>query len=735
MTNIEKLRFKPRARIIRTIGDQLISGSEAAIIELVKNSYDADATRVDIAFFPPLSAGAGRISVSDDGHGMSIDDIQLKWMEPATSSKVAKRKTPKYNRTMMGSKGIGRFAAAKLGQVMSLTSTVQSGSEYDAILIPELDWAIFNDDAYLADIEIDFLQQKSSGPTGTIIEILGLNEAWTKPKFERLYAELRRLLSPFIQDHENNDFAIFLDLSRCTAEVCGFNGSEIVGSGIEENAAEADKATSQRVLPFPVLSASDYELKGNFDKDGRFDGTFQVRRAGRAPVPIQIDVPIGEEEVSPGAFEVQLSVFDREDAALRSNMAAAGMGDLSASQARKLLDNVAGGVAIYRDGFRIRPYGDPKNDWLILDSRRVQDPSFKIGHNQVAGFISIGSLEESGLIEKSSREGFEENGAFRRLTRLVTTLLSRVVEPGRYDFRKDAGISRSRSTTFDEVHKLAELRKIRGLLKLLAPEEREKAEEIINAEAKQLHDRIEQLHERQRVLEAQSSLGAIIGEVLHEGGPKAGFITRTTKQMVSLLGDVAGVRGDRYEKALIYYQNRMHQVHSAGEMLVELFTRLRPLSGAKRGAPKFFYPGHIVIDAVALFEGHATAITISNSSDGLELVGYPDDLTTALVNLLNNAIYWLEDSQTPDPRIHILIERNGDYGSITVADNGPGVPEEFAEHIFDVGFSLKDVGNGLGLNIARESLARSAAKLFYHLDSEEGATFEIVFPARREESA
>ncbi|PMZ79024.1 ATP-binding protein, partial [Pseudomonas sp. FW306-2-11AD] len=67
----DKLRFRPKARIIRTIGDQLISGPEAAVIELVKNAYDADAHRVVVKFYPPLVRGAGRITVSDDGHGMT----------------------------------------------------------------------------------------------------------------------------------------------------------------------------------------------------------------------------------------------------------------------------------------------------------------------------------------------------------------------------------------------------------------------------------------------------------------------------------------------------------------------------------------------------------------------------------------------------------------------------------------------------------------------------------------
>ena len=218
----DKLRFRPRARIIRTIGDQLISGPEAAIIELVKNAYDADASIVTIKFFPPLEVGKGRIVVSDDGHGMTLQDIQEKWMEPATAAKVGTRVSPAKQRTMMGSKGIGRFAAAKLGSKMALNSISNRSMTRAEVLIPELDWSIFNDETYLADVAIDYLTQSSELPTGTTIEITELAEEWPAAKVSSLHVELRRLVSPFEQGTGPNGFKIFLDLSECTLENAGF---------------------------------------------------------------------------------------------------------------------------------------------------------------------------------------------------------------------------------------------------------------------------------------------------------------------------------------------------------------------------------------------------------------------------------------------------------------------------------------------------------------------------------
>src|SRR5690606_9733192 len=120
--------------------------------------------------------------------------------------------------------------------------------------------------------------------------------------------------------------------------------------------------------------------------------------------------------------------------------------------------------------------------------------------------------------------------------------------------------------------------------------------------------------------------------------------------------------------------------------------------------------------------------TIENPDRVSDLIGYPDDLATALVNLVGNSIHWLEDSKTSEPSIQISIKGLPAEAVIYVDDNGPGVKEEFAEPMFDVGFSLKPDGTGLGLNPAREAPARSGGPLSYHVAFEGGARFEIRFP-------
>lgn len=725
--NVNKLRFRPRARIIRTIGDQLISGPEAAVIELVKNAYDADATSVTIKFFPPLQRGEGRITVQDDGHGMTLSDIQDKWMEPATTSKVGSRRSPGRNRIMMGYKGIGRFAAAKLGERMALNSASERDGGRTEVLIPELDWSIFDGDTYLSDIAIDFYVEPTTGPTGTLLEILDLSESWTEAKINRLLLELRRLVSPLQQPGDADAFDIFLDLSECTVTTAGFDGRELLGIGNSDSTGEQKEADLFKVQPFPLLTACDYELTGMFDACGIFSGTFRNRRAGTGAETVDLAAPLATEEEHCGPFGVRLFLFDREAETIRTTMKEAGLGDLTATRARQILDEIAG-VAIYRSGFRIRPYGDPDNDWLTLDRRRVQNPSLHIGHNQVAGYVTVEDQATSRLEERSSREGFEQNGAFRRLTRLVELLLTRVVEPKRFQFRSKAGISRTKSVTYDEVRQLSELKKLRVLAQKFDPSERVEAEALIDAQSSLLTSRIDQLEDRARVLEAKSSLGAILAEVLHEGTQPAAYVAATGARLRALFPDVLGERGPRFEVAKAEFQKKLPLIADSGVKLVTLFRNLKPLAGGKRGPPKIFNLVSAIRSAADLFLNHGVNIEIENPDKVTDMIGYPEDLATALVNLLGNSIHWLVDARTPEPIVRISIKALPGEAGILVDDNGPGVKEEFAESIFDVAFSLKQDGTGLGLNIARESLARSDGTLAFHPEFVGGARFEIRFP-------
>lgn len=716
-------QFRPRARIIRTIGDQLISGPEAAVIELVKNAYDADASRVDIVFRGPLDPGEGGITVSDDGHGMTLADIQEKWMEPATSSKIGMRRSRSKNRAVMGSKGIGRFAAAKLGHRMMLRSISDDHDGRYEILVGEVDWSAFSGDRYLSDVEIDFSSQTTDSPPGTEIEISGLAEGWSKEKLSRLVLELRRLVSPISgANQETYPFRIYLDLTGLTQETAGFDGAALVNTA-RSGEADFGGAEPNQITPFPLLRNCDYEVSGVFDPQGRFNGTLEIRRGNLPPVPLSLSFPREPDEDSCGTVSVQFYIFDREAEGLKRNMAEAGLGNLSAGEARSILDNVAG-IAVYRSGFRVRPYGDLEHDWLTLDRRRVQDPTLRIGHNQIAGYVTV-EAEGGQLVEKSSREGFEDNGAYRRLQRLIRGMLAEAIEPRRKIYREKAGLSRRNASGFNEVKQLATLQRLKSLVPKLPEQDRESAEQLITDEAVRLSGRIEVLEERQRQLEAKSSLGNIIREILHEGRPRAMYLAENGER-VQRLWQVYLNNDERREKARQDISRKLELMRQRGEELGNLFDLLQPLAGGRRGAPRFFSPLSVVESARDIFASDGVKISLKNGIGTPEVLGFPDDLSTAMVNLLGNSVHWLTQGAIPDAHIEVIFSHTPTEVIILVQDNGPGISDDVAESIFDAGFTLKDEGTGLGLNIAREALSRSSATLDLDREYEGGAGFIIT---------
>lgn len=430
-------KLKPRARLIRTIGDKLISGPEAAIIELVKNSYDADSPSVEISIDPPSESDSGKIIVKDFGHGMTYDNILNEWLEPATDTKTKNTLSKSGKRTVLGAKGVGRFASASLGKKIKLTSTARSPSGYEKSSL-KLDWSIFESNTYLDDIDIDINRTEVSNAdsTGVSIEITELSTIWDEKKVRKLVRELRRLATP--QHDETAQFDIYLDLKHFSKEKpapYNFNGPQLlfetnrIAEVIEDSNADNTKKTSNTLItPYRISKESDYHLQGSFDADGKFTGAFTIVRGDNLPIPLNLDAPpleIGE--LPCGPIVVDLRLYDLEKESIEKLLERMGLNfsDFGLRNARAMISENTG-IGIYRTGFRIRPYGEPDNDWLKLENRRVQNPSKRIGHGQISGTINVGSESESNLIERSSREGLETNSAFERLVTLITNVLLKI---------------------------------------------------------------------------------------------------------------------------------------------------------------------------------------------------------------------------------------------------------------------------------------------------------------------
>ena len=217
-------RIRPAGRHILTIGRDLIQDVYAAVVELVKNAYDADSPDVNIKFMANPDHSGYSIIISDHGHGMSRDTVINKWMVPSTRDKLDRRTSPS-GRLMQGRKGIGRYAASLLGTDLFLETVSDEGEKTTVYVV----WGNFEDAEYLDDVEILIETTEVSEPPGTQLTMEGDSEllaGWDKKQFKKLRFELKKLKSPVSAALSSDDFCINL-------KVEGFPGVEDITETIE----------------------------------------------------------------------------------------------------------------------------------------------------------------------------------------------------------------------------------------------------------------------------------------------------------------------------------------------------------------------------------------------------------------------------------------------------------------------------------------------------------------------
>ncbi|MFQ6332215.1 sensor histidine kinase [Methylophilus sp. 3sh_L] len=715
-------KLRPRARIIRTIGDQLISGPEAALIELVKNSYDADSPYILIKITPPSISDS--IIVTDGGHGMSEDDIINKWFEPATDEKL-KRRTSPLGRRMLGAKGIGRFAASRLGGFTVLESVYELEGKVKQISKVEIDWSWFESSKYLDEVELDVLSEIRNDPdaelhTGIKLTISDLRDNWTKKNLETLIRELKRVASP-IEDEISN-FRIRLDISDFTEDNSGFDGQSLLETlNVNPITHESEGDNDPFLIrPFGLQNHADYFLKGSFDAQGAFVGEFIISRGDNAIQHIQIPpLVLTEEEFNCGPFSVSINIYDREKEAVQALFERMGInfGHIGVMVARRILTENAG-ISIFRRGFRIRPYGAPDFDWLELERQRVQDPSKRLGLTQVSGYLDIEDERVSHLYERSSREGLEHNGAFERLKRLVGNLLLHA-EERRFQFRDKAGLSRKVKGDLAKVKDTATLKNITRAARALPLEFREKIETAIKRDASNLAIELSEIDEYQQILQSRSALGLVVAEVIHEGRRLINPVMSSAKALMDGVGYASedSNRGRIYLKQL---PDNAGTVYQGVKGLGQLLRKLDPLSGRKRGRPSNFNVNVIVTRCLDLFKDAIAENNIRVSVEvnkSLTSHGYESDFQAALLNIIDNAVHWVSTIEG-ERRISIDCSCTPKLITIGIENNGPVVDESYFSRLFDVGFTLKSDGTGLGLAISKEALRRSKGDLFFDETSE-----------------
>ncbi|NLF61909.1 MAG: hypothetical protein GX574_12225 [Lentisphaerae bacterium] len=442
--------FKIHPSVVYQLGESLISDAVQALIELVKNCYDADATYakvvidtkgvtgVDGAIYP---ADGGRIIVEDDGHGMDIEDIKAGWLTISNRKKrelkQAKRTTP-GGRTPLGDKGLGRLGVQRLGEMLEVFTQAKDQAGYHF----GFSWLDFETAPNLEDVEIYLVEADCPRKHGTKVVISGLKEpeVWRgEPEIKRLEQELSRMISPYRQIR---DFMVavevdgkpleLLEISDRIREIAPvryrltFDGNRFVIQG---------RARLDFFRPSDPKEAESFALIAEADNGSSFYQFLQecqlpkdlsLRRSETEPWFVEYErrrvlSDIDEVEfltgdfgncvANPGPFSGEVDSFDLGSTAFQSQA----VFDRISEYRRHIKD--LSGIRVYRDGFAIRV----DQDWLKLGAQWTSAPSYYgLKPDNTLGYIALSARDNIELEEKTDREGFKDSPYYRNFYLLLT---------------------------------------------------------------------------------------------------------------------------------------------------------------------------------------------------------------------------------------------------------------------------------------------------------------------------
>lgn len=701
--NASRDYFRPRARLVMLLGEQLISDSAVGLVELVKNAYDADATQVHISLEGLADADSTTLVVADNGHGMAPWQVRDHWLSPATGNKESLKKRSKrtgMGRQFIGEKGVGRFAVQRLGRRIKLYTRASGKSEVQV----EIDWSAFEEqEAFLDEVSVDIRVAKHprhfvEGETGTRIEMYGARTAWTGVELRKVQRMLRRLQNPL---RAINDFQVDFSCPEYPAY--------------------------EDIDPAGILASAHYTFSGDVNADGVLEWSYNCTLPGADEREAEgedrlVDL-LGEEladgKPSCGPFRLHLHVWDRS----REMMRASDLTD------REL--NAHCGISVYRDGFRVLPYGEAGNDWLGLDARRINVPSRRVGNRNIVGVVELSHDENVGLRDRTSREGLIENRAYEDLCAMVRGAIM-VFEVERLRDRT-AGASGERmgatlalESTEDGASTQTSLLSVyssttRAPLTTphhvsVSPLQQTRGFVSRALDRKVTEERHEELYTlaaaglRLEKLEYQFSSQA------HQALVDLGMLKRKLSGDPELLSRISSV-----ETGLNVLKNAIRALAPDGPVSQSERTSKFDLGGAIETA---FRPH------VERIEEHGVVLEVSLPADGVVLRGRQACIIQVLGIVFDNAVYWATRSQG---NAMVRVGWSEEEETLVVGDSGPGIEIRHRERIFEPYFALRPDGRGLGLHIARDLIEHQGGALYLVAPGEsstglDGATFHIRIP-------
>lgn len=384
--NFEKIgshRFTFNGNIIPEIGGESISNPNIAIMELVKNSFDAEADSVHIEL-KDIEKRNASIKITDNGSGMDPSAIKDNFMDIGSPHKREIDRTPEYERIPVGAKGIGRFASNGLGSLMTLTTFPKNELSGNQLIF---NWAEFTKKNKATDIDIISSKfKKKKGDKGTIIKIEKLKHVWNdNEKLESLLRDLNLLTNPLDQPKK---FKIKTDFSKEVTDLPKLNKKwlDLAVYRLKIKFSKKKKISYEFYKCGKKIRTDEYELDKNLlCGDACFDLYFYYK-----------NIKTWKERTGKEITQKEISNINN------------------------FLKHYSG-IKLYRDKFRVKPYGDYGADWINLDKWSRDNPSMVPGNTQVFGIVTVGRETNPDIIDTTTREGVINNENFFDLRTFVTT--------------------------------------------------------------------------------------------------------------------------------------------------------------------------------------------------------------------------------------------------------------------------------------------------------------------------
>ncbi|MEK6304583.1 MAG: ATP-binding protein [Acidobacteriota bacterium] len=677
----KRVRFTTDAGIVSRLGRELVARQETAVSELVKNAYDADANVVQVIFSNAKKAG-GNLLVIDNGLGMSRQELIDGFMRLASTGKIEQPLSSRYRRKRAGRKGIGRFATQRLGSRLELTTqTLQTAKA----LRLTLDWDEFAPDRELTSVTGSIFEVAKEQSEGTTLLITGLREAWSDAQIARAYRFVDELIQPFPLSKRKKKTEAYEDDP-------GFKATfyrRISGKKVEVASEERmvfDHALAEVTASVNAQGLGEWHLaceRYNLNEKSRITPEGGQTYAHLHNVYLKAYYFIWH----PSLIPRQVSTRLREIA------------------------NEQGGIRLYRNGFRVLPYGEPHDDWLVLDKLyRRRSILYPLSNINWFGFVEITDPTGTTFEETSSREGVANNPAFHELTSFASRALIEAAQRVASARKKKLTASQKEHQGGESAPSEQSLKSIADELEAIAKRLRNVSEQTaVRKVAKKVLDVGKALLEENGTLRVLSSLGLTIAIFAHE-----------VRHQIFSLRQATGHGSDRsltqaeQKNLLSDFDSRLKVLHS----YIAYFDKTISASISREVEPQ---------PLTKILFGFIDQFKTVVERRGTRFVGedqieealmtkpmHSSEWASILSNLLTNALKAIKRGPHRGNG-HILIRawRSDEKIVIEFADNGDGIPTEIQNRVFDPFFTMTAateasddelVGMGLGLTIVRDIL-------------------------------